>query len=142
MLIPIVSILLFLIFLTLSAFHFYWLAGGIVGLEAVIPTKDENHEISHPPFYATLAVALILLLFSLIYLNANQFISLPLPHWLIKLSYWFIPIIFLLRAIGEFNYVGFFKKVRNTKFAIADTRIFSPICLFISILSSVILIGQ
>ena len=47
---------------------------------------------------------------------------------------WVIPIIFLLRAIGEFKYVGIFKRVKKTKFGRFDTKLFSPLCLIISIL--------
>jgi hypothetical protein len=34
--------------------------------------------------------------------------------------------------MGEFNYVGFFKKVKDTEFAKWDTKLFSPLCLLIS----------
>ena len=43
--------------------------------------------------------------------------------------------LFFLRAIGEFRYVGFFKRVRDTAFAKADTRFYSPLCVFIAVLS-------
>jgi hypothetical protein len=36
--------------------------------------------------------------------------------------------IFAVRAIGEGNYVGFIKRVRNTTFARNDTWIYSPLC--------------
>ena len=42
---------------------------------------------------------------------------------------------FLLRAIGDFRLVGFFKRVRNTRFAAWDTRLFSPLSLGIGIAS-------
>jgi len=48
-------------------------------------------------------------------------------------NYWFIPIIFILRAVGDFNYVGIFKKIKNTEFARADSKIFIPLCLIIGI---------
>nr|WP_254844256.1 DUF3995 domain-containing protein [Leptospira santarosai] len=41
---------------------------------------------------------------------------------------------FLFRAIGDFRLVGFFKKIRGTKFAKNDTAFFSPLCLLLSIL--------
>ncbi|MEM6843120.1 MAG: DUF3995 domain-containing protein [Bacteroidota bacterium] len=47
-------------------------------------------------------------------------------------------VIFILRALGEFNYVGFFKRVKNTEFARADSRIFSPLCLGIGVIGILI----
>jgi hypothetical protein len=37
----------------------------------------------------------------------------------------------LLRAVGEFRYVGLFKRVRGTKFAVLDTFVYSPLCLLL-----------
>ncbi len=39
----------------------------------------------------------------------------------------------IIRAIGDFKYVGFFKKVYNSKFATLDTQFFSPLVLFLGI---------
>ena len=39
----------------------------------------------------------------------------------------------LARAIGEFNYVGFFKRVRGSRFARLDTLVYSPLCLLLAI---------
>ena len=39
----------------------------------------------------------------------------------------------LARAIGEFKYVGFFKRVRGSRFARLDTLIYSPLCLSLAI---------
>jgi hypothetical protein len=51
-----------------------------------------------------------------------------------------IAIIFFSRAIGDFKFIGFFKTVKGTKFGINDTEIFSPLCLFIALLSLLIFI--
>jgi hypothetical protein len=37
------------------------------------------------------------------------------------------------RAVGEFKYVGFFKRVRGSKFARLDTLVYSPLCLLLAI---------
>lgn len=39
----------------------------------------------------------------------------------------------LLRAVGDFRYVGFFKSVRDSRFATMDTWCYSPVCLALSI---------
>lgn len=40
---------------------------------------------------------------------------------------------FIVRAIGDFKYVGFFKKIYNSSFASLDTRYFSPLILVLGI---------
>ena len=43
-----------------------------------------------------------------------------------------IGIVFLIRAIGDFKYVGFSKKVKGSLFAENDGRYYSPLCLVVS----------
>lgn len=59
--------------------------------------------------------------------------KIQIPNWITNYGYWIIPSIFILRAIGDFKYVGFFKKVRNTEFAKTDSKWFAPLCLTIGI---------
>jgi hypothetical protein len=56
-----------------------------------------------------------------------------LPLWLFKVGLCGLAMIFALRAIGDFHWVGFFKSVRHTPFARNDTRFFSPLCVVIAI---------
>lgn len=138
MIVEILAIIQSIIFAILSGFHFYWFFGGIWGLDKVIPTKiNEEYTLTIPKF-ATLIVALALFSFGLTYLIKAGLITFTLPDFVTDYAYWFIPIIFILRAIGEFNYVGFFKKIKDTKFAKADDAIFSPICLVIGIIGILI----
>jgi len=44
---------------------------------------------------------------------------------------WTIGVIFILRAIGEFNVVGIFKKIKGTVFAKYDMYFYIPLCLFV-----------
>ncbi len=140
MIITILSLLLFLIFTILGGFHFYWLFGGKWGVKKVFPTKENEEVTLSVPKFATLIVALVLMLFGLIYLHKSGFITFLVPNWLVNYGSWLIPFIFILRAIGEFNYVGFFKKIKSTEFAKADSKIFSPLCLGIGILGILILL--
>ncbi|VAW27702.1 hypothetical protein MNBD_BACTEROID06-1065 [hydrothermal vent metagenome] len=143
MIITILSLILFLIFSALGGFHFYWLFGGIWGLEKVIPSKNNKASTLTIPKFATLLVGLGLTLFGLIYLVKPGLINIQIPNWATNYGFWVIPSIFIIRAIGDFNYVGFFKKIKNTEFAKADSKIFSPLCLIIGIIGIVIqLIGK
>ncbi len=44
-----------------------------------------------------------------------------------------LALVLLLRAVGDFRYVGFFKSVGGTRFATMDTWCYSPVCLALSI---------
>jgi len=129
----ILSLILFLTFLILSIFHFYWLFGGIWGVKKVIPTQKSKPNSIKIPKIATLIVALVLLTFSLLYFIKSALITITLSNLLLNYAYWIIPSLFILRAIGDFNYVGFFKKIKGTEFAQADTKIFVPLCIFIGL---------
>lgn len=135
------SLILFLTFLTLSGFHFYWLFGGTWGLKSVIPSKGSEPNLIAIPQFATLIVAMGLLLFGLLYLQKSGLkgVSISIDFDLLtNYGYWIIPAIFTIRALGEFKYVGFFKKVKHTQFAKADTKIFAPLCLGIGIIGFII----
>ena len=59
-----------------------------------------------------------------------------------KYILYFLIAVFFLRALGDFKYIGFFKKIRNTSFAKSDTWFFSPLCLLISLLILMFLHGE
>jgi len=129
------AIILFLIFLFLSSIHFYWGLGGRWGSEAVIPVKDNTVKVKMPGPLPTFIIAFGLLGFGLFILIKSGLINLNLPLWLEKSGLWIIAGIFILRAIGEFKYVGFFKKIKQTKFGQNDTKYYSPLCLLIGTLT-------
>lgn len=129
------AILLFLIFLFLSSLHFYWGLGGRWGSEAVIPAGDNNTKVMMPGPLPTFVVAFGLLGFAVFILIKSGLLNINLPWWLEKYGLWIIAGIFILRAIGEFKYVGFFKKIKQTKFAQNDTKYYSPLCLLIGTLT-------
>jgi len=129
----ILSTILFVIFTSLGFIHFYWLLGGKWGLEKVIPTKDNQTNMPSIPKFATLIVGLVLVSFGLLYLIKSPLANLEIPDWVTNYGYWIIPVVFILRAIGDFKYVGFFKKIKDTEFAKADSKWFVPLCLTIGI---------
>ena len=132
------SIALSIIFIFLSLIHFYWLTGGQWGLKYVIPSKRNRVDFPPPPKFATFIVAVVLALFGLIYLLKLKTINIPFPSSLSYYAYWIIPSIFILRAIGEFKYVGLFKTIKNTEFAKADNKWFIPLCLIIGIIGMIL----
>lgn len=134
MILIILSVILFIIFMILGGFHFYWLFGGVWGAEKVIPTQGRGANRLVIPKFATLIVAFVLFLFGMMYLIKSGLIYLAFSNWILNYGYWFIPVIFILRAIGEFKYVGFFKRIKHTEFAKADSKLFSPLCLTIGVI--------
>lgn len=135
----VIAIILFLIFLFISSIHFYWAFGGKWGSDAVLPTKDDsNTKILNPAILPSLIVAVGLLSFGLFILVMSGLISIDIPQWLFKYGLWIIASIFILRAIGDFNYVGFFKKIKHTKFGKSDTKYYSPLCLTIGIFTIIL----
>lgn len=139
--ITIIALILIQIFLFLSALHIYWGLGGQWGNRAVIPTKDDNVKVIMPGIVPTFTVALGLLCFgAIVFLNSFGVNLNPVPGigMIRKYGLWGIAAIFILRAIGDFNYVGFFKKTKNTNFGRNDTKYYSPLCLIIGILAIIL----
>ncbi|RYU93272.1 DUF3995 domain-containing protein [Emticicia agri] len=117
----------------IAAIHVYWLLGGKWAGNAVLPTSTDKKLAFQPGIFATLVVALSLLFMALIHLDKVGLVALSLPSWVNNYALIIIAFIFLIRAIGEFRYVGFFKKIKNTRFARLDTRFYSPLCLLLSL---------
>ena len=51
-----------------------------------------------------------------------------------EIAAWVFAAMFALRAIGDFRYVGFFKRIRDTRFARLDTLAYSPLCAVLAVL--------
>ena len=83
-------------------------------------------------------VAIVFLGFAAVYLEKTQIVTLNSLNSTTNYTGWFIAIIFILRAIGDFKYLGFFKKINHSDFAKSDTKLFSPLCLTIGILAILI----
>ncbi|WP_369124978.1 DUF3995 domain-containing protein [Enterobacter asburiae] len=50
-----------------------------------------------------------------------------------RIGNWVVVVLFLLRAVGDFKIVGFFKKIRRTEFSKYDSLYYSPLCLYLSL---------
>ena len=128
-----------LILFFISLIHVYWAFGGTLWVNAVIPTKTANEKAMNPPKILTFLVAMIISGFAVVYAEKIQLFTLSsIPTWLQDYGLYVVASIFLIRAIGDFNYVGFFKKVKATEFAINDTKYFSPLCLFLGVVGLLI----
>ncbi|WP_215225287.1 DUF3995 domain-containing protein [Echinicola shivajiensis] len=123
------SILLSSILFVLGIIHFNWVMGGKFGFEVSLPTNEKGERVLNPKKIDSVVVGLGLTSFGLFYLIKSGSIEYSLPEWIMNYAGWILPLIFLLRAIGEFKYVGFFKSVKETDFGKIDSKFFSPLCL-------------
>lgn len=117
----------------LSGIHIYWLLGGRFGSAAVIPSRG-NEALFRPSKTATGIVAAVLALAGWFVMELGGGIDRILfAEWLLAYGGWFLSGVFILRAVGDFRLMGFFKRVQGTLFAKFDTLLYSPLCLFIGI---------
>ena len=133
-----IGIILSLIFIAISLLHFYWAIGGRWNFLSVVPTKETGERIMNPGTFSSIVVSIGLFLFAILILIKTNLISINIPMWLFNYGCWILALIFIARAIGDFKYVGFFKKIKDTDFGKADTKYFSPLCLFIGVLCIVL----
>jgi hypothetical protein len=137
--IRILGVLLAVIFAILSFFHLYWAAGGGFGGGAVIPTAGVGgSRLFNPSPFGTVLVAAALFAAMLVVLGRLKIWGAFVPGWIFYSGTWVIALLFLLRAIGDFRYAGFFKSVTDTNFARLDTILFSPLCLLIAVIAFLI----
>ena len=128
-----ISFLLSAVFFLLALLHLYWALGGRWAFSLTLPTNEARKKMLNPSTFSCLVVALGLGSFGLMYAINAGIVSLNLPETVYSWGLWMIPTIFALRAVGDFRYVGFFKRVRTTPFAKRDTAFYSPLCLFIAL---------
>ncbi|MCA9504497.1 MAG: DUF3995 domain-containing protein [Myxococcales bacterium] len=128
------AVILASIFALLALVHFYWATGRAHDLGGAVPTRD-GKPLFEPGPIATAAVGCALAAAAATVALRGGLWTPGLPPWVARVGIWALAVLFALRAIGEFRYVGFFKRVRDTRFARLDTLVFSPLCATIAILS-------
>lgn len=130
--------ILIIIFLSISIIHFYWVFGGKRGLNKALPTDEEGKRVLNPGKIETSIVGFGLLFFAFYYSKKIGILEIALPKLIVDYCGWVISSIFIIRAIGEFKYIGFFKKIKHTEFGELDTKYFSILSLIIGIIGILI----
>jgi len=106
------------VFAVLALLHFYWALGGAGGTGSSAAIPEVNGVPAFKPTKAgTAAVGLVLLATAAIVLLD------------VRLLIAGAAAVLVLRAIGDFRLVGFFKRPNPSRFARMDTRYYSPLCL-------------
>jgi hypothetical protein len=112
------------VFALVGAIHFYWALGGSRGRHLAVPERG-GRPVFDPGRKATFLVGVLLLASGLLVLARAHLLGLPGAPFRIPTQ--ILSVLLLLRAIGDFRFVGFFKRVRGTPFAFWDTWLFSPL---------------
>lgn len=126
----------------LGGIHFYWALGGTLGKAGAVPTRPggggENRPVLSPSPVSTAGVGVSLLAMAAIVAMTSGIVQPWLPATFLRGTCVGLAVLFAARAIGEFRYLGFFKRVRGTVFAARDSAIYSPLCLVLALVIALI----
>ncbi len=127
-----------LIFFLLALIHFYWAFGGKSWYEAVLPTSSNGLHRMNPSKLSAFIIAFGLLLFAIITIGNLGLFRRYINTFFFQVGSLIIAVVFFLRSMGDFKFFGFFKTIKATRFGVADTQFFTPLCLCICLLSLLI----
>ena len=130
-----------LVYFSLASIHVYWALGGRRGVADAIPERDGRLVFQPGPF-GTAVVAVLLLVSSALVLDRGGAVGTHFAPPALRLwGAWGIAAALSARAIGDFRYVGFFKRLRGTRFADLDTRLYSPLALALGLGTAIVAWG-
>ena len=127
------SCLVAAILLAISAVHLYWATGGTAGKAGAIPSLG-GAPVIRPSRAGTATVGLAIAAVAALALATSGVLPTPAPRRILQAASALLALVFAVRAVGDFRYVGFFKRVRGTLFARRDTLCYSPLCCLIAAL--------
>lgn len=131
----VVSIVVASILSLVAAIHYYWAFGGLYGIHSAAPKLEGKSEFRPPKLLTFIVACLITGLAALaILLEVPDY---PFKEIVPYVGY-LVSLVFIVRAIGDFKYLGFFKKVYNSSFAKKDTVYFSPLCFILGLAFAVL----
>jgi len=116
------------VYAALAVVHVAWAAGIKTAATAAVPTRSDGQPVIRPGPAATVAVAVLLLVAAFVLLGDVEILPPLVPRMLYRIGTWGIGAVFLLRVIGDFRYIGMFKRERTSRFARLDTRVYTPLC--------------
>jgi hypothetical protein len=122
----VIALLVVGVLATLGFIHVYWALRGKIS-SASVPESDGKPAFT-PSRSATLLVAFTLLFSAYVVAASGRLVDSPLEHWP-RVATFGLSIVFLVRSLGDFRLVGFFKRPSTSRFARLDTMFYSPLCL-------------
>ena len=131
--VSVVALVAGLVVALISALHVFWALGGEWGGAGAVPSRPGEAPLFSPSPATTLVAAASFALAAWIIFVAGE-LSRPVgPRWIYVVGIWCVGLAFVARAVGDFRYVGLFKRVHGTPFAAMDDRVFSPLALVIGL---------
>lgn len=117
-----------MVLFALAFLHVYWLVGGKRGMARSVPHVEGGAAVFRPGPQSTIAVAVALGTLAILTLHSATVLSLPWPRIVSQALVALGAALFTLRMIGDFRYVGLFKRVTGTAFGRWDTKLYTPLC--------------
>src|SRR5206468_13015007 len=102
------------VFVVLELWHIYMAMRPTGGASGAVPTV-EGKPLFVPSRVSTIGVAAILFLFAVLVTATGDLLQLPVPAVALRWLSFGLAVGLLARAVGEFKYVGFFKRVRGSR---------------------------
>jgi hypothetical protein len=116
----------------LGLLHVYWGLGGRTASAAAVPEVNGRPAFK-PSRLGTLIVAMALFVAAALVATTGRLIPgqprLPIG----RLLTFGLGLVFVARSIGDFRLVGFFKRLRASRFARLDTLVYAPLCLMLGL---------
>ncbi len=123
------------VFVLLALLHFYWGFGGAWASTIVLPKREDGSLLFRPGAVASSAVGLLLLAAAYVALASQDWVPGLLSEGKLSAALGLMSAAFFLRALGDFRYCGFVKRIRSTDFARMDTRLYSPMFVLLGVFS-------
>jgi hypothetical protein len=124
------AIAICLCFLVLALSHFGMAFLPTTAESAAMPSV-QGKPLFVPSPLSTIAVGFALLAFAGLVALTGGLVAPVLPPVILAWLSYGLALGLLARAIGDFKYVGFFKRIRDSRFARWDTWFYSPLCLLL-----------
>ncbi|HEX6740624.1 MAG TPA: DUF3995 domain-containing protein [Sphingomicrobium sp.] len=129
-----------------AAFHASWALGGKLGLSVSLPQRPDGEPVMAHRLYwwrpAAGVIAAGLALLGTLALAAEGHLALPLPPVVTSTVLAIVGGAFVLRAIVPTRWTGFFKRIRSTRWARYDSRLYSPLFLLLGVMLLIIALGR
>jgi len=120
----------------LALVHLYWALGGRRALSSALPARRDGEVVFRPGRMITFGVATSLMLFAALIVQTLR-VDGGYARVLVGLGI----LILAARAVGDGRYFGFTKRIRGTRFAQLDERLFTPVVVFLALGSGAALLA-
>jgi hypothetical protein len=120
-----------------AAFHLHWALGGRLGHSVSLPQRADGTPVMAGRIGwwrpAAGGIALGLVLLGALALAVGGHLALPVPPGAARAALIVVGTVFVLRALVPTPWTGFFKRIRATRWARYDSRLYCPLFLLLGI---------